>query len=104
MKKLLTIGVGIIAALGGYVDIGDLVFAPQAGAKFGYHLLWALALGTIAIIIYAEMSGRVASVTKVPAFVLIRDRLPAKLAAATLVGSMLVNVITFAAEIGGVAL
>jgi manganese transport protein len=80
MKKLLEIGLGILAALGGFVDIGDLVFATQSGAKFGLHLLWALALGTIMIMIYAEMSGRVAAVAGLPVFTIIKDRFPKKLA------------------------
>jgi manganese transport protein len=104
MKKFLEIGLGIIAALGGFVDIGDLVFATQAGAKFGLHLLWALALGTLMIMVYAEMSGRVATVAKLPAFTVIRNRFPKKLDILTLVSSSIVNVMTCAAEIGGVAL
>jgi Mn2+/Fe2+ NRAMP family transporter len=104
MKKFLEVGLGIIAALGGFVDIGDLVFASQAGAKWGLHLLWALALGTLMIILYAEMSGRVATVAKLPAFTIIRNRYPKSLDLITLGGSTIVNVMTCAAEIGGVAL
>jgi manganese transport protein len=104
MKKFLEIGLGIIAAVGGFVDIGDLVFASQAGAKFGLHLLWALALGTLMIMVYAEMSGRVATVAKQPVFTIIRNRYPKKLDVLTLVTSTIVNVMTCAAEIGGVAL
>jgi manganese transport protein len=104
MKKLLEVGLGIIAALGGFVDIGDLVFASQAGAKWGLHLLWALALGTLMIMLYAEMSGRVATVARMPAFTIIRDRYPKNLNLLTLGSSTIVNVMTCAAEIGGVAL
>ena len=42
MKRLLQIALGIIAAIGGFVDIGDLVFNAQAGAVFGYELLWVV--------------------------------------------------------------
>lgn len=104
MKKLLEVGLGIIAALGGFVDIGDLVFATQAGAKFGLRLLWALALGTLLIIIYAEMSGRVAAVAKLPVFTIIKNRFPKKISIGVLVASTLVNLLTFAAEVGGAAL
>jgi manganese transport protein len=104
MKKILEIGLGIVAALGGFVDVGDLVFATQAGAKFGLHLLWALALGTLLIMLFAEMSGRVAAVAKLPVFTIIRRRFPRKLAFTTLVASTMVNLLTLAAEIGGVAL
>jgi manganese transport protein len=104
MKKLLQVGLGVIAALGGFVDIGNLVFATQAGAKLGLRLLWALALGTLLAMIYAEMSGRVATVAKRPVFTIIRQRFPKKLALATLIASTASNVLTCAAEIGGVAL
>jgi manganese transport protein len=100
MKKILEVGLGIMAALGGFVDIGDLVFATQSGAKFGLRLLWALALGMI----YSEMSGRVATVAKQPVFTIIRNRFPKKLGLLALISSTLVNIMTCAAEIGGVAL
>jgi hypothetical protein len=44
VKSILKIALGIIAALGGFLDIGDLVFNTQAGALFRYDLLWAVAL------------------------------------------------------------
>ena len=37
MKIVLQIALGIIAATGGFVDIGDLVFDARAGALFGYQ-------------------------------------------------------------------
>lgn len=104
MKKLFGLALGIIASLGGFVDIGDLVFGSQAGAKFGYSLLWALAVGTLGIMIYGEMSGRVAAVAKLTVFDIIRRDYPPKLGFLTLVLSNVVNVMTCAAEIGGVAM
>src|SRR5436853_110601 len=40
MKQFLKIALGILSAIGGFVDIGDLVFNTQAGATFGFQLLW----------------------------------------------------------------
>src|SRR5690348_7845483 len=65
MKKLLGITLGIMTALGGFVDLGQIVFTTQAGALFGYKLMWAIALGTAAIIVYMEMCGRIAVVKTV---------------------------------------
>jgi manganese transport protein len=104
MKKLLGITLGIMTALGGFVDLGQIVFTTQAGALFGYNLLWAIVLGTIAIIVYMEMCGRIAVVAKEPVFAVIRTRLGYKLGLATLIASNLLNLITCAAEIGGVAI
>lgn len=104
MKKLLTLALGILASLGGFVDIGDLVFAAQSGAKFGYSLIWALIVGLIGIMIYGEMAGRVSAVAKMTVFDIIRKTYHPKLGFFTLILSVIVNVMTCAAEIGGVAL
>jgi manganese transport protein len=104
MKKLLQIALGIIAAIGGFVDIGDLVFNTQAGATFGYRLLWALPVGVLGIVLFAEMSGRVAAVAGKANFDLVRDRYGRRLGLATLVASVALSFLTLAAEIGGVGL
>jgi len=104
MKALLQIALGIIAAIGGFVDIGDLVFNTQAGAEFGYDLMWAVPVGVVGIAVYSEMSGRVAAVTKRPVFDVIRMRMGLPTGLVVLVASLFVNLLTLAAEIGGVAI
>jgi manganese transport protein len=104
MKKLLGLTLGIMTALGGFVDIGQFVFTAQAGALFGYRLLWAVALGTFGIILYSEMCGRIAAVKKRAVFDVVRERLPRKLALVTLWASVAVNAITCAAQLGALAL
>ena len=72
MSKVLQIALGVVAALGGFVDIGDLVFNTPGGREFGYQLLWVVAdrrrrdhrlLGDV-------RTGR--AVTKRPVFDLVR--------------------------------
>jgi manganese transport protein len=104
MKSILKIALGIIAALGGFLDIGDLVFNTQAGALYRYDLLWAVALGTVGIAVYAEMCGRVAAVTQRPVFDSIRMRLGFGMGLVALLASTAVNVLTVAAELGGLAI
>ena len=104
MRKLLGITLGIMTALGGFVDLGQIVFTTQAGALFGYQLLWSIILGTVGIIVYMEMCGRVAVVAGEPVFAVVRTRLGTKLGLVTLVASNLLNLITCAAEIGGLAI
>jgi len=104
VKGILKIALGIIAALGGFLDIGDLVFNTQAGALYRYDLLWAVALGTFGIAIYAEMCGRVAAVTQRPVFDVIRMRLGFGPGLVALIASTLVNLLTVAAELGGLAI
>jgi manganese transport protein len=104
MSSLLEIFLGVMTALGGFVDISELVFTAQAGAKFGYALLWSIALGTVGIIVYSEMCGRIAAVVHEPVFTIIKQRLDRRLALVALVASSVVNVMTCVAEVGGIAL
>ena len=104
MKAIFKIALGIIAAVGGFLDIGDLVFNTQAGALFRYDLIWAVVCGVIGIAVYAEMSGRVAAVSGRPVFDVIRMRLGFGPGLIALVASTLVNVLTIAAELGGLAI
>src|SRR5882757_6907005 len=104
MKSIFKIALGIIAALGGFLDIGDLVFNTQAGALYRYDLLWAVVLGTIGIGVYAEMCGRVAAVTGRPVFDSIRMRLGLGPGLVALIASTFVNLLTVAAELGGLAI
>ncbi|GAB4008406.1 NRAMP family divalent metal transporter [Nocardioides ultimimeridianus] len=104
MKKYLQVALGILTAIGGFVDIGDLVTNAQVGARFGLSLVWATLLGTVGICVFAEMSGRVAAVSGRATFDLVRERLGPRFGLTNLVASMLVTFLTFIAEIGGVAL
>jgi Mn2+/Fe2+ NRAMP family transporter len=102
--NLIELTLGIMTAVGGFVDISELVFAAQAGSTFGYALIWVFAFGTVGIMVFGEMSGRVAAVAKQPVFNLMRHRLGLKLGMLTLIASLISNLITCAAEVGGVAI
>ena len=104
MKNLLGVALGILAAIGGFVDIGDLVFNVQAGATFGYRLLWVVPVGVVGIIVYSEMCGRVAAVAGRSVFDAIRERLGFSVGLGALVASQIVNFMTLAAEVGGLAI
>jgi manganese transport protein len=104
VKSVFQIALGILAAIGGFVDIGDLVFNVQAGATFGYRLLWVVVVGVVGIIVYSEMCGRVAAVAGRPVFDAIRERLGFSLGLVALVSSEVVNFMTLAAEVGGLAI
>jgi Mn2+/Fe2+ NRAMP family transporter len=104
MKQVFAIALGIIAAIGGFVDIGDIVFNVAAGAAFGYELLWAVVIGVGGIITYAEMCGRVAAVSERAVLDVVRERLGVNVGLVALVSAQLVNLLTIVAEIGGIAL
>ena len=104
MTKVFQIALGILAAIGGFVDIGDIVFNATAGATFGYQLIWAVVVGALGIMVYSEMCGRVATVAKRPVFDVVRERLGYKVGVTTLCASQFVNAMTCAAEVGGLAI
>jgi Mn2+/Fe2+ NRAMP family transporter len=104
VKRILSIFLGVLTAIGGFVDIGDLVANALVGSRFGLSLVWATVLGVVGICLFAEMSGRVAAVTNRGTFDLIRERLGPRVGLLNLLASMLVTLLTFTAEIGGVAL
>jgi Mn2+/Fe2+ NRAMP family transporter len=104
VRKILGVTLGILTAIGGFVDIGDIVSASEAGARFGIRHAWVLVVGVIGICVYAEMCGRVTVVSKRPVFDLVRERLGPRVGLVNLVASYLVTLLTLAAEIGGVAL
>ena len=104
LKSVLAVALGIMSAIGGFVDIGDLVFNTQAGALFGFQLLWVVVVGVGGIIVFSEMCGRVSAVSGRPVFDLVRERTGFGAALATLIASEIVNLMTCAAEVGGVAI
>jgi manganese transport protein len=104
MKAVFAIALGILAAIGGFVDIGDIVFNVAAGSTFGYQLLWAVVIGVGGIITFAEMCGRVSAVSGRAVFDAVRERLGFGTGLVALVAAQLVNLLTLIAEVGGVAL
>lgn len=104
MKKLLGVALGVLTAIGGFVDIGDLVTSAVVGSRFGMTLVWVLVVGVIGICLFAQMAGRVAAVSGRATFEIIRERLGARAALGNLAASFFVNLMTLTAEVGGVAL
>jgi manganese transport protein len=104
VKRLLQLALGVMTAIGGFVDVGNLVTSGIAGARFGMSLTWALLFGTFAMVLFGEMAGRVTAVSRRPVFHVVRQRLGVRTAMVNLAASMLLTLLTLAAEIGGVAL
>jgi manganese transport protein len=104
MSSFFELTLGIISATGGFVDVGELIFTAQAGAQFVYSLIWVVVLGTIGIIVYGEMAGRVAAVTKEAVFTTARNKLGNEVGLIGLLTSFLITVIVCAAEVGGIGL
>lgn len=104
MKKVLGVTLGVLTALGGFMDMGDIVANAATGARFGMSLAWAVVLGVGGIVIYAELAGRVATVSGRPVFDLVRERLGLRVGLLNLTASLFITGLTLVAEVAGVAL
>lgn len=104
MKKIVQVTLGILTAIGGFVDMGDLVANAETGARFRMNLAWVVVVGIVGIVVYAEMAGRVAAVSRRPVFELVRERLGPGAGLVNLGASFFINLLTLTAEIAGVAI
>jgi manganese transport protein len=104
VKRVLGVFLGILTAIGGFVDMGDLVANAATGARFDMNLAWVVVVGVVGIVVYAEMSGRVAATCGRPVFDLVRERLGPRFGLVNLVASFFINLLTLTAEIAGVAI
>jgi Mn2+/Fe2+ NRAMP family transporter len=104
MAKLLEVFLGILTAMGGFVEIGELTFMLNAGSEFDYRLLWVVPLGVVGIMVFGEIAGRVAAVRGQGVFNVIRERAGLRMGLLTLVAATLVCLLTCAAEVGAIAL
>jgi Mn2+/Fe2+ NRAMP family transporter len=104
MSKLLQIALGIFTSIGGFLEVGAIATTAQAGAAFGFELIWAVLLGTICVIFLVEMSGRLAAVSHHTIKDALRERFGPRIFMLTLVSNVLINLLVLAAEIGGMSL
>ncbi len=104
MSKLLKIALGIFTSIGGFLEVGAIATAAEAGASFRFQLIWAVVLGTICVIFLVEMSGRLAALSHHTIKDAMRERFGPRVFMLTLVSDVLVNVLVLAAEIGGMSL
>ena len=104
VKKLLNVALGIVTSFGGFLEAGSIATSIQAGAEYGYSLLWVLLLGTICLITLIEMSGRLAAVSHHTIASAMRERFGLPFFLLPLLGVAAVSVLTLAAELGGVCM
>src|SRR5205085_3421615 len=78
--------------------------AAQAGAAFGFQLLWPIALGTLCLIFLIEMSGRLAAVSHHPLPAAVREHFGFHYFFVPLVAETVIDFLVLASEIGGVCL
>jgi Mn2+/Fe2+ NRAMP family transporter len=101
-KQAVEVALGIVTSVGGFLEIGSIVTAAQAGAEYRFGLTWAIALGGLCLIFLVEMSGRFAAVSKHTIPGAMRERFGFNFFLLPLLGLLAVMLLVLAAEIGGV--
>src|SRR5689334_9582055 len=84
-------------------DPGGILTYSQAGAKYGYTLLWTLIPTTIALIVVQEMAARMGAVTGKGLSDLIREEFGLRMTFFTMIVLALADLGNIAAEFAGLA-
>src|SRR5437868_9715727 len=84
-------------------DPGGILTYSQAGARFGYQLLWTLIPTTIALIVVQEMAARMGAVTGKGLSDLIREQFGLRMTFFTMFVLGLADLGNIAAEFAGLA-
>lgn len=104
MKKIVEIALGIVTSVGGFLEIGSITTAAQAGVDFSLQLIWAIVLGGICIIFLVEQAGRFAAVSGRTIPDAIRERFGFNYFTFLYLTLVIVSLLVLAAEIGGVCI
>lgn len=73
-KWFKNIGPGALVSAA-FIGPGTVTLCTLAGVKFGYQLLWAMTLSTIAIVVLQEMAARVGIITQKGLATVIKDQI-----------------------------
>ncbi|MEH2405736.1 divalent metal cation transporter [Nostoc sp.] len=104
MNKIFEIALGIVTSIGGFLDVGAIATAAEAGSEFGFQLIWAIILGTICVIFLVEMSGCLAAVSKHTLAAAVRERFGINFYIIPLIAEVVVDFLILGSEIGGVCI
>jgi len=104
MNGIGEIALGIVTSVGGFLEIGSIATAGQAGAEDQFQLAWAVLLGGICIMFLVEMSGRFAAVSHHTIADAIRERFGFNFFLLPFAATLIVNFALLCAEVGGISL
>jgi Mn2+/Fe2+ NRAMP family transporter len=95
---------GIVTSIGGFVEVGSISTSAQAGAEFGFQLLWAIAVAGAMLALLTEMSGRLAVMSKRPIAAAVRERFGIHFHVVPLGAELVLDLLLLTAELGGAAI
>jgi Mn2+/Fe2+ NRAMP family transporter len=104
VKKIFNVVLGVVTSIGGFVEVGSISTAAQAGAEFGFALLWAIAAAALMVAMLAEMAGRVAAVSRHTFAAAVRERFGFHFQMIPLGGELMIDLLLLTAELGGAAI
>src|SRR5689334_6147825 len=101
---MFTLVLGVVTSIGGFVEAGSISTAVQAGAEFGFALLWAIAIATVVLACLAEMAGRIAAVGQRTMSAAVRERFGVHFHFVPLGAELIIDLLLVTAELGGAAI
>jgi Mn2+/Fe2+ NRAMP family transporter len=102
MALFAVVGPGLLAGLSDDDPAGITTYSIL-GAKYGYRLLWVLALSTVALIVFHLLAARMGVVTRKGLMTLVREHHGPRAARLTLAALVVANAGTLCAEFAGIA-
>ena len=99
---LAVMGPGLLAGLSDDDPAGITTYSIL-GAKYGYRLLWVLAVSTAALIVFHEVAARLGAVTGKGLMTLVRERRGRRATGAPAGALVVANLGTTCAELAGIA-
>lgn len=104
MSAIVDLALGIITSIGGFVEVGSISTSAQAGATFGFQLLWAVAIAAAMLALLTEMSGRLAVMSRRSLMAAVRERFGIHFHIVLLTAEVVLDLLLLTAEIGGAAI
>jgi Mn2+/Fe2+ NRAMP family transporter len=103
VKRIANVVLGVVTSIGGFAEAGSLSTSLQAGAEFGFALLWTIPIAALMLAMLLEMSGRLSALSGRTYAAAVRDRFGAHVQCTMLVVELLLDLLLLTAELGGVA-
>jgi len=104
VSAIVDLVLGIVTSIGGFVEVGSISTSAQAGAEFGFQLLWAVAAAGVMLALLTEMSGRLAVMSKRTIAAAMRERFGIHFHIVLLSAEFVLDLLLLTAELGGAAI
>src|SRR5215203_5449143 len=101
MSAIVDLILGVVTSIGGFVEVGSISTSAQAGAEYGFQLLWAIAVAAAMLSLLTEMSGRLSVISKRSLAAAVRERFGIHFHVVPLAAELVLALLLLTAELGG---